>query len=137
VRRAAVLEAYALITHETHGHHDSELATFLHRGEQVATAQLQLRVLIRNLLTEAAATGELREDVSPDGLASYCLHALTAARSLPSRPRSADSSRSRWLDYDPKADWEGAPGLRGVDELVIDVPVGGIEHLGRRQRVAQ
>jgi AcrR family transcriptional regulator len=82
---AAVLEAYALITHETHGHHDSELATFLHRDEQVANAQLQLRVLIQDLLTEAAATGELREDVSPDELASYCLHALTAARSLPSK----------------------------------------------------
>jgi AcrR family transcriptional regulator len=81
---AAVLEAYALITHETHGHHDSELAT-LHRDEQVANAQLQLRVLIQGLLTEAAATGELREDVSPDELASYCLHALTAARSLPSK----------------------------------------------------
>src|SRR6266852_4015537 len=35
-RLAAVLEAYALISHESHGHHDTEVATFLHRGEHVA-----------------------------------------------------------------------------------------------------
>src|SRR5688500_2306192 len=42
-RIEAVLGAYALISHETHGHHDTELAAFLHRGEQVARAQRQLR----------------------------------------------------------------------------------------------
>lgn len=36
------------------------------------------------LLTEGAATGDLRDDVAPDELASYCLHALTAAGTLPS-----------------------------------------------------
>ena len=84
-RLEAVLEAYALITHETQGHHDSELAAFLHRDEQVASAQQQLRALIRDLLAEATATGELRDDVAPDELASYCLHALAAALSLPSK----------------------------------------------------
>src|SRR5207247_302079 len=42
-RLAAVLEAYALISHESHGHHNTELAAFLHRDEQVAGAQQQLR----------------------------------------------------------------------------------------------
>jgi len=84
-RLEAVLEAYALIIHETHGHHDTELAAFLHRDEQVADAQEQLHGLIRDLLTEAAATGELRDDVAPEELASYCLHALAAARRLPSK----------------------------------------------------
>jgi hypothetical protein len=41
--------------------------------------------MIRDLLTEAAAAGDLRDDVAPDELASYCLHALTAASSLPSK----------------------------------------------------
>ena len=41
--------------------------------------------MIRDLLTEAAETGDLRDDVAPDELASYCLHALTAASSLPSK----------------------------------------------------
>jgi AcrR family transcriptional regulator len=84
-RLEAVLEAYALITHETRGHHDRELAAFLHRDGQVASAQQQLRALIRDLLAEAAATGELRDDVAPDELTSYCLHALAAAGSLPSK----------------------------------------------------
>jgi AcrR family transcriptional regulator len=78
----AVLEAYALICHE---HHGTELEALLHRGKHVARAQKQLRYLIRDLLTEGAETGDLRDDVAPDELASYCLHALGAASSLPSK----------------------------------------------------
>jgi len=81
-RLEAVLEAYALIAYE---HHGTELAALLHRGEHVARAQQHLRDLIRDLLTEAAETGDLRDDVPPDEIASYCLHALAAASSLPSK----------------------------------------------------
>src|SRR6266540_2658595 len=84
-RLEAVLEAFALIAHESHGHRDTELAALLHRDEQIAPAQQQLRDMIRDLLTEAAATGEVRADVAPSELASYCLHALTAAGTLPSK----------------------------------------------------
>ena len=80
-----MLQAFALISHESHGHHNTELAAFLHRDGQVARAQLQLRAMIRDLLTEGAESGELRDDVAPDELASYCLHALAAASSLPSK----------------------------------------------------
>src|SRR5215210_7222313 len=82
-RLEAVLEAYALISHESHGHHDTELAAFLHRDEQVGRAQQQLRDMIRDLLTEGAETGDVRDDVAPEELASYCLYALAAASSLP------------------------------------------------------
>ena len=81
-RLEAVLEAYALISHERHG---TELAALLHRGDHVARAQQQVSDLIRDLLTEGAETGDLRDDVAPDELASYCLHALTAAARLPSK----------------------------------------------------
>jgi AcrR family transcriptional regulator len=81
-RLEAVLEAYALISHE---HHDTELAALVHRGEHIARAQQQLSALIRDLLTEAAVTGDVRDDVAPDELAGYCLHALAAASSLPSK----------------------------------------------------
>jgi AcrR family transcriptional regulator len=84
-RLEAVLEAYALISHESHGHHDTELTAFLHRDEQVPRARQQLRDMIRDLLIEGAKTGDLRDDVAPDELASYCLHALTAASSLRSK----------------------------------------------------
>jgi AcrR family transcriptional regulator len=84
-RLEAVLEAYALISHESHEHHDAALAAFLHRDDQVGRAERQLRDMIGHLLAEGAQSGELRDDVAPDELASYCLHALTAARDLPSK----------------------------------------------------
>jgi AcrR family transcriptional regulator len=84
-RLEAVLEAFALISHQAHGHHDTELGAFLHRDEQLAPAQRQLHAMIRDLLAEGAKTGKLRDDVTPDELASFCLHALTAASSLPSK----------------------------------------------------
>lgn len=84
-RLQTVLEAYALISYESHGHRNSELAAFLHRDGQVAQAEQQLRAMIIELLTEGVRTGDVRDDVAPDELASYCLHALTAARSLQSK----------------------------------------------------
>ncbi|HEV8252621.1 MAG TPA: helix-turn-helix domain-containing protein [Candidatus Limnocylindria bacterium] len=84
-RLEAVLSAYALITQQSRGHHDTELAAFLHRDHQIAEAQGELRDLIRELLVEAARTGDVRSDVTPDELANYCLNALAAARGLPSR----------------------------------------------------
>jgi len=81
-RLEAVLEAYAVICYHRE-HHGEELGPLLHRGEHVARAQQQLIDLIRDLLIEVAKTGDLRDDVAPDELASYCLHALTAASSLP------------------------------------------------------
>jgi AcrR family transcriptional regulator len=81
-RLAAVLEAYALILHE---HHGTELAALLHQGEHIARAQQHLTDFIRDLLIEAAETGYVRDDVAPHELASYCLHALAAASSLPSK----------------------------------------------------
>jgi AcrR family transcriptional regulator len=85
-RLAAVLEAYGLISRESRGHGDWELAAFLHRGERLPRARNQLHRMIRDLLAGVAATGQLRNDVAPDELASYCLSALEAAAELPSRP---------------------------------------------------
>ncbi len=81
-RLAAVLEAYAVIAFE---HHGTELAALLHRGEHVARAQQHLSDLIRDLLAKAAETGDVRDDVAPAELASYCLNALAAASSLRSK----------------------------------------------------
>ena len=81
-RLEAVLEAYAVMTHR---HDGSDLATLLHRGEHVARAQQQLKDFIQDLLIEGASAGDLRDDVAPEELASYCLHALTAASNLSSK----------------------------------------------------
>jgi AcrR family transcriptional regulator len=80
-RLEAVLGAYALIQHKRHA---TELAALLHRDEHVARAQQYLADIIRDLLTEDAQTGDLRDDIPPEELANYCLHALAAASSLPS-----------------------------------------------------
>ena len=80
-RLEAVLEGYALIVHERHR---SDVAALLHRDEHAAHAQNQLQSFIRDLLAEGARSCHLRNDVVPDELTSYCLHALTAASTLPS-----------------------------------------------------
>ena len=81
-RLEAVLEAFALIQHQ---HHDTELpVALLHRGEHVARARRQLQDLVSELLAESAEAGSVRSDIAPDELAGYCLHALTAAGTLPS-----------------------------------------------------
>ncbi len=85
-RLEAVLEAYAFLAHESHGHHDAQLAAVLHRGEHVAHAEQHVRAMVRDLLGEGAKTGDVRDDVAPDELATYCLNALAAASSLRSKP---------------------------------------------------
>ncbi len=82
-RLEAVLETYALLSH---GNHDAQLAAFLHRHAHVPRARQQVRDIIRDLLTEAARTGQVRDDVAPDELASYSIHALAAAGDRPSKP---------------------------------------------------
>ena len=114
-RLEAVLEAFARIQHQ---HHDTDLpVALLHRGEHVAQARLQLRDLISDLFAESAGAGTVRSDIDPGELASYCLHALTAAGGLSSeeavrrllavtmsglRPEPAASGRSSALPPSPR-----------------------------------
>jgi AcrR family transcriptional regulator len=80
-RLAAVLEAYAFIQQQRHGH-GAELSALLHRGEHVVHAERHLHGFVRDLLAEGAEAGEVRGDVTLDELAAYCLHALGAAGGL-------------------------------------------------------
>ena len=84
-RLEAVLQAYAQIAHESHRHHGTEIAAILHRGDHVVRAQQHLHDMIRDLIAEAAQSGDLRDDIGADELATYCLHALTAAGGLRSK----------------------------------------------------
>lgn len=81
-RLEAVLEAYAVITHD---HPGTEPAVLLHQGDHVHRAQRHLLEFLQDLLTEGAHAGEIRDDVPPEELATYCLHALTAGGRLPSK----------------------------------------------------
>ena len=82
-RLDSVLSAYARIAHLRERHASPELGALLHRGEHVANAQRELLDVFRELLLDAAQAGLVRDDVAPDHLATYCLHALGAASSLP------------------------------------------------------
>ena len=84
-RLEAVLESYALIRHQSRRDHHPDLAAFLHGDERLGRAQQQLHAMIRDLVVEGAESGEVRDDVAPDELARYCLHALAAAGSLSSK----------------------------------------------------
>ena len=102
-RLRAVLEAYAMISyHREQG--GTELAALLHRGDQVVLAQQRLIELMRDLLAEVADSGQLRRDVSPAELATYCLHALTAAGSLPSEAAARRLVRVTLAGLDPAAE---------------------------------
>ncbi|MDQ6726649.1 MAG: TetR/AcrR family transcriptional regulator [Actinomycetota bacterium] len=82
----AVLEAYALISHEVaHQHHGTDLVALVHRGDRGGAARQRLGAFVRELLVEGVEAGQVRDDVMPDELAAYCLHALAAAGSLPSK----------------------------------------------------
>lgn len=78
-RLEAVLSAFALIQHKRHA---TEVGALLHRDQHVARAQQHLHDLIRDLLHEGRTAGDIRTDVSPDELATYCLFALAAASNL-------------------------------------------------------
>jgi len=78
----AVLMAYALIAQQ---HRGSGNAATLHQGEHVAQAHRRLGHLVRDLLLGGVATGHVRDDVTPEELAIYCIHALGGANALHSK----------------------------------------------------
>lgn len=74
---AAVLRAYATVSRESR--QDGDLASLLHQGDHVVSAQARLHTFLTTLVSQAAERGEVRSDVPPAELAAYALHALTAA----------------------------------------------------------
>jgi AcrR family transcriptional regulator len=113
-RLSAVLGNYAMIEHESHGHHNGELSAFLHRDEHVASAREELRDMLRMLLLDAAKAGVVRTDVPADELATYCLHALAAAAGLRSKAAVGRLVETILSGLRPVADASAlGPGLSG------------------------
>jgi hypothetical protein len=63
-----------------------------HNNAVEQPVRLQVGDMISDLLAQVAMTGEVRDDIPRDELASHCLHALSAAGACHPRPRSADST---------------------------------------------
>lgn len=74
----AVLHIHAMMTYE---HHDSAMAASMHHDG----ARQRQDAFMQDLLRRAAEAGAIRDDMSPEELASYCLHALTAAAESPTK----------------------------------------------------
>ncbi len=82
VRLEAILETYARLAHADHG---SELVALMSGAEHLARGFVKLKELVADVIAQGAAAGQLRDDVAPAELASFCIHALGAAGSAPSR----------------------------------------------------
>ena len=77
-----ILDAYAAICYHR-GRHVEQLVSLLHPPGGVAPAQQPLIDLFTALLRDAADAGDVRTDIAPAELASYCLHALGACAEQP------------------------------------------------------
>ncbi|MBF9066445.1 TetR/AcrR family transcriptional regulator [Streptacidiphilus fuscans] len=116
-RLEAVLGAYALICHHR-ARHGGEISALVHRGKPMDQAEQRLVDLFRDLLADVAATGGLREDTSPEELATYCMHALSAAGHLPD-----ETAVNRLVTVT----------LGGLRPSPATIPAAGAQHHGRRR----
>lgn len=82
-RLYAVLAAYAGLSGRQG--HSSDMAVVLHQGEHIARAHAHLYEFITELIREAVADGDVRDDCPPGELAAYCVNALAAASGLASK----------------------------------------------------
>jgi AcrR family transcriptional regulator len=78
-RLEAVLRAYAGMAHS---HEDGDLANLLHTGGHAIHALDHLSALVAAIIAEGAEAGDLRKDMPPDELATFCLAAMAGARNL-------------------------------------------------------
>ena len=83
-RLEATLMGYARICHFRARHGAPDVGALVHQGAAVSDAEKKLTKLFGDLLAECQAADAVRDDISVDELAAYCLHALSAAASLPS-----------------------------------------------------
>jgi AcrR family transcriptional regulator len=92
-RLRLILTRYAEICHESGRHGADELAAALHHTEAVTQLRRQLLDLIVRVITDGASAGSVRDDVPPEELALFTLHALDAAGDL-----ASDAARTTLLD---------------------------------------
>jgi len=72
-----------------HGRHSREVALLVHRSDHVQRAQRRLTAFLGDVLKDTVRSGDVRGDVAPDELASYCVHALAGARALRTKAQVA------------------------------------------------
>lgn len=84
-----MLNTYAQIQHQRAAHgtqpHGHQLSAMLHRETDLAPTEKQLHTLVQTLIEGAAERGQVRSDIGPGELTTFCLHALSAASTAPSK----------------------------------------------------
>ena len=63
-------------------HRDADMTALLHRSAHSGHSRDQVHALMTDVIRAAGDAGHVRTDIPPDELATFCLHALGAARSL-------------------------------------------------------
>ena len=86
IRLRSVLEAYGRICGQRARHGGDAMTAALHQAREVQQPERQLRDLLAKMVAEAAAAGAVRKDRPAQELASFCVHALTAAADLEAVP---------------------------------------------------
>lgn len=81
-RLDALLHSYAALRAEQP---QDGVAVSLHEGDHISEAGRELHALLTDLLAELASTGDVVAHVPPGELATFVLHALSAASRMPSR----------------------------------------------------
>lgn len=82
VRLEKMLDAYAMIVHQ---HHGGGLSALLHGSGHVTQARNHLAAFLAATIADGVATSAIRDDVSPQELALFCLSAVGGAADLPSQ----------------------------------------------------
>jgi AcrR family transcriptional regulator len=75
----AVLETLALHMAERSQKSGGDLVALVHQDKHVSKIEQQMHRFLADLIGQASKAGQVRTDIPPDELATYCLHALTAA----------------------------------------------------------
>jgi hypothetical protein len=92
-RLRLILKRYVEICHQRRRHGADELAAALHRTESVTQLRHQLLDLITRVIADAASAGSVRDDLPPNELALFAVHALDTAGDL-----ASVAARTRLLD---------------------------------------
>jgi hypothetical protein len=93
--------AYGRICQQRAKHGGDAMLAAVHHSREVQQPERQLRDLLANLIAEAAAGAMVRSDVPAAELASFCVHALTAAADIGSPARVQTLVDLLWASLTP------------------------------------
>lgn len=82
-RMRELFSAWTEICYERRRHGAGDVSAALHQDPAIARAEERVRSLFFKVLTSAAATGAIRDDLRLEDVANYCIGALDAASTAP------------------------------------------------------